>query len=112
MLAGDFAMTISAHFDGQVFVPDDPVTLPVGRKVRVELIDAIDDDIDPPGTQGDEQRNDPESIARWIAEWRSIPAAHMAAEEETDWIEYRRQQNSLQESKMDALIESLNEPAR
>jgi hypothetical protein len=28
-------MTVSAHFDGRVFVPDGPVDLPVGRRVRV-----------------------------------------------------------------------------
>ena len=28
-------MTITAHFNGQVFVPDGPVDLPVGSRVRV-----------------------------------------------------------------------------
>jgi hypothetical protein len=28
-------MTVSAHFDGRVFVPDRPVDLPVGHRVRV-----------------------------------------------------------------------------
>ena len=28
-------MTVNAHFDGQVFVPDGPVDLPVGHRVRV-----------------------------------------------------------------------------
>ena len=30
-------MTMAARFNGQVFVPDEPVELPVGRKVRVEV---------------------------------------------------------------------------
>ena len=30
-------MTITAHFNGQVFVPDGPVDLPVGHRVRVVL---------------------------------------------------------------------------
>ena len=30
-------MSIDAHFDGEVFVPDGPVDLPVGQKVRIEL---------------------------------------------------------------------------
>jgi hypothetical protein len=28
-------MTVTAHFDGRVFVPDGPVDLPVGHRVRV-----------------------------------------------------------------------------
>jgi hypothetical protein len=28
-------MTVSAHFDGRVFVPDGPVDLPVGHRVRL-----------------------------------------------------------------------------
>lgn len=28
-------MTIEAHFDGRVFVPDGPIDLPVGHRVRV-----------------------------------------------------------------------------
>lgn len=101
-------MTVTAHFDGQVFVPDGPVALPIGRKVRVELSDAIEDDSDPPGTEGDEQRNDPESIACWVAEWRSIPAAQMTPEEEAAWVEHRQRQNALDESRMDSLIGKIN----
>ena len=29
--------TISAHFDGKVIVPDEPVELPVGQPLRVRL---------------------------------------------------------------------------
>ena len=28
-------MTVTAHFNGRVFVPDEPVDLPVGSRVRV-----------------------------------------------------------------------------
>lgn len=28
-------MTVTAHFDGRVFVPDGPVDLPVGQAVRI-----------------------------------------------------------------------------
>lgn len=106
-------MTMTAHFDGQVFVPDRPVELPVGRKVRVELepLNDFDDDPDPPGTDGDPQPNDPESIARWIAESDAIPAAVITPEEEAAWIAYRNAQHVLHESKMDALINRLNESA-
>ena len=30
-------MSIEAHFDGEVFVPDGAVDMPVGQKVRVEV---------------------------------------------------------------------------
>lgn len=33
-------MTVSAHFDGRVFVPDGPVDLPVGH--RVQLVPEVD----------------------------------------------------------------------
>ncbi len=64
--------------------PRSPVSLPVGSRVRVELepYDAIDDDPDPLGTDGDPQHSDPESIARWIEEMRSIPAVVMTPKEE------------------------------
>jgi len=102
---------MSAHFDGRVFVPDGPVPLPIGRRVRVEVepIDALDDDPDPPGTGGDPQHNDPESIARWIAEWDSIPAAVKTPEEEADWLDCRTKQNELHEARMEALIGRINE---
>lgn len=29
--------TISAHFDGQVIVPEEPVELPAGQRLRVRL---------------------------------------------------------------------------
>jgi hypothetical protein len=29
--------TISAHFDGKVIVPDEPVELPTGQRLRVHL---------------------------------------------------------------------------
>lgn len=29
--------TITAHFDGKVIVPDEPVQLPVGQPLRVQL---------------------------------------------------------------------------
>ena len=31
-------MHVTAHFDGRVFVPDGPIDLPVGQKVRIEII--------------------------------------------------------------------------
>ncbi|HWB53372.1 MAG TPA: hypothetical protein VG722_04240 [Tepidisphaeraceae bacterium] len=32
-------MTIKAHFDGKVFVPDEPVDIPSGRAFKLDLIE-------------------------------------------------------------------------
>jgi len=29
--------SISAHFDGKVIVPDEPISLPAGQRLRVEI---------------------------------------------------------------------------
>lgn len=94
-------MTMAARFNGQVFVPDEPVELPVGRKVRVEVepIHGFDDDPDPPGAEGAPQPNDPEPILH----------PYMSPERKADWLAYRKKQNELHESKMDALIKRINE---
>jgi hypothetical protein len=31
-------MTIKAHFDGKVIVPDEPLDLPVNQKLRLEVV--------------------------------------------------------------------------
>jgi hypothetical protein len=100
-------MSIPAHFDGRVFVPDHPTMLPIGRKVRVELepLEFIDDDPDPPGTEGDPQHSDPDSIAGWIEEMRSIPAIVLTADEESGWHDYRARQQQMHEARMNELAE-------
>ncbi len=40
---------------------------------------------DPPGTAGDPQSDDPEAVARWIAEFDAIPPLQMTPAEEADW---------------------------
>jgi hypothetical protein len=39
-------MTVNAHFDGRVFVPDGPVDLPVGHRVRVVAEPATGSDLE------------------------------------------------------------------
>ena len=34
----DMTRTIKVHFDGKVFVPDEPVDLPVGTQVEVHIL--------------------------------------------------------------------------
>jgi hypothetical protein len=40
-------MTITARFDGRVFVPDGPVDLPAGRRVQI-LVDSGEAPVAPP----------------------------------------------------------------
>ena len=32
------SITISAHFDGQLLIPHDPLSLPVGQEVRLTIV--------------------------------------------------------------------------
>jgi hypothetical protein len=46
------------------------------------------------GTTGDEQANDPESIARWIAALDAIPPLEMTRAEEAGWQAAREAQKA------------------
>ncbi len=45
---------------------------------------------DPPGTTGDEQSDDPQAVARWIAAFDALPPLQMTPDEETAWRANRR----------------------
>jgi len=38
--------TVLAHFDGKVFVPDEPVDVPIGTPLRVHVEAVIRDELD------------------------------------------------------------------
>ena len=42
--------TVLAHFDGKVFVPDEPVDVPIGTPVRVRVESANEAMVTPPAT--------------------------------------------------------------
>lgn len=67
----------------------------------------LQNDNDPPGTTGDPQHNDPESIARWIAAADAIPPVQMTPEEEADWQAARAEQKRLDTESHDRLAASL-----
>ncbi|MBL8865259.1 MAG: hypothetical protein KF873_00035 [Gemmataceae bacterium] len=69
--------------DGRI-VPDRPVDWPEGQRLRLEPVD-----VELRGMTEEEQGDDPESIARWIAEMRSIPPIEVTPEEEADWLAWR-----------------------
>jgi len=66
--------------NGQVML-DDPADWPEGCRVVV-IRESVPDFL---GTTGDEQADDPESIARWIAAFDAIPPLEMTPEEEAEW---------------------------
>jgi hypothetical protein len=60
---------IKATYRNGQFVLDEPVNWPEGKRVVI----APADDPSIGGMTGDEQTDDPESIARWIKEFDAIP---------------------------------------
>jgi hypothetical protein len=79
--------------DGKI-VLDAPTDWPSGCRVRIEPIAVADDD----GGTGDEQRDDPESLARWLAEFDAVPPLDMTPDEETTWRAAREAQNAYEKS--------------
>jgi hypothetical protein len=83
--------------NGQVIL-DNPADWPEGCRVVV-----IRDDLpDFVGTTGDEQADDPESIARWIAHFDAIPALEMTPEEEAEWKAAREAQKAFELANFEA----------
>ena len=85
---------------------DAPADWPEGCRVRIEPVASTDDD----GGSGDEQHDDPESVARWLAAVDAIPPFEMSPAEEAEWIAARQAQNDFEKSQFDkraARIEGL-----
>jgi hypothetical protein len=66
--------------NGQI-VLDEPAPWPEGSRVAIEPAPCAAD----LGMTEDEQGDDPESIARWLADFDAIPPWQMTAEEEARW---------------------------
>jgi hypothetical protein len=77
--------------NGQV-VLDGPADWPEG--CRVVVIPQSPPEV--LGTTGDEQADDPESIARWIAAFDAIPPVEMTPEEEAEWRAAREAQKAYE----------------
>jgi predicted DNA-binding antitoxin AbrB/MazE fold protein len=85
---------IKATYRNGLFVPDQPVDWPEGKRVVIAPADY-------PGLNGiaeAEQANDPESIARWLAELEAIPPLEMTAEEEVQWQAARQAQKDFEKT--------------
>jgi hypothetical protein len=85
--------------DGQV-VLETPPDWPEGRRLVV-VEDPVPDD--------DNQADDPESIARWIAEFDAIPPLEMTAEEEAEWQAARKAQRDFEKSTFNERADKLRE---
>src|SRR5271170_7757739 len=83
--------------NGQV-VLEGQVDWPEGRRLVVAE-DIVTDD--------DEQPDDPETIARWLAEFEAIPPLEMTAEEEAEWQAARKAQRDLEKSTFNERAEEL-----
>src|SRR5437870_13264016 len=74
-----------------------PLTWPDGTLVSVQpfvpTLEAIDD-----------QPEDPESIARWVAEFNAIPPWEMTAEEESEWMAARAAQRDLDKARIRSMM--------
>src|SRR5215212_9575137 len=80
-------MTVNAHFDGRVFVPDGPVDLPVGHRVRVvpEVASAPELDEASPEVQDFCAAHD---LAGPVAELRKLAREEMSGLTGTElWIQ-------------------------
>jgi hypothetical protein len=62
---------------------------------------------DPPGTAGDPQSDDPEAVARWIAEFDAIPPLRMTPAEEAAWRAARETQKHADVARVEGLARSL-----
>jgi hypothetical protein len=68
----------------------------------------IPSDIDPPGTCGDEQSNDPEAISRWLAAFDAIPPATMTSDEEAHWQAARVKRKNDDKEAIDQIAASMS----
>ena len=75
--------------NGQI-VLDGPADWPDGCRVVV-IPESVPDFL---GTTGDEQADDPESLARWLAAFDAIPPLKMTPEEEAEWQAARQAQKA------------------
>ena len=88
--------------DGRV-VFDESVDWPDGCDVEVRPLtgNPLDND--------DSQPNDAEAIARWIAEFQSIPPLELTAEAEADWAAARQTQREFELKTFDQRADQLQQ---
>ena len=80
-------MSLTGHVQNGVVVFDTPNAFPDGTAVKVEAVE--NEQI--VGLTEEEWRDDPESIAAWIAGVRKIERPEYTAEERADMARYRQE---------------------
>jgi len=82
-----------------------------GKAQGVEVvrltIPTFSQEADLTGTTGDEQTDDPEAVARWVAAFDAIPPLQMTTEEETAWKLARTSQSVADRLSVDRLVAEL-----
>ena len=73
--------SLTGTWKGGQIILDEPADWPEGCRVVVTLGKSPE----VYGMSEEEQSNDPEAIARWLAEFDAIPPWQMTAEEEAQW---------------------------
>ena len=63
---------------------------------------------DPPGTTGDEQADDADSVARWLAAFDAIPPLQMTPAEEAEWRADRDARKVADAQRIDRLAARLS----
>ena len=81
MSAAEETTTLTGTWKNGRVILDGPAAWPEGCRVVV-IRGCVPDFV---GTTGDEQADDPESIAKWIASFDAIPPLEMTREEEAEW---------------------------
>jgi hypothetical protein len=93
---------ITGVFKNGQIVPNEPAEWPEGTALRIEPIQTPAETDDPDkekiGMTEDEQKDDPESVARWIAEFDAIPPLQMMPEEEGKWQAARQANKEFEKS--------------
>ncbi|MSR56756.1 MAG: hypothetical protein EXS05_03675 [Planctomycetaceae bacterium] len=87
---------INATWKNGQIVPDQPVDWPDGCALRVEPRQAFQIS----GMTEEQQADDPESIALWLAEFNAIPPLCMTPDEEAEMLIWRR---AVKEFNIDAV---------
>ena len=92
---------IKGSYQQGTVVLDAPATWPDGYRVIVAPAD------EPFGMTDDEQSDDPEAIACWIAEFNAIPPLQMTPAEEAEWQAARKAQKELDLAKFEERAQRL-----
>ncbi len=111
-------MSHTGHVQNGVIVFDVPNTFPDGTLVKIEAIETASNFSDlnmlesycDVGLTEEEWRDDPDSIAAWIAEVRSIERPEYSAEERAELARYREESRRFNLEAVRQQMEARDQP--